>query len=52
MNDPPRPRHTRHFYVACLLARAAAFLFLVRYALIDPAALQADLLPAHSTSPR
>ena len=45
MNASNRPRHTRHFYVACLLARAAAFLFLVGYALIDPAALQADLLP-------
>ena len=45
MNASIRSRHTRRFYVACLLARAAAFLFLVGYALIDPAALQADLLP-------
>lgn len=39
MNASNRPRHTRRFYVACLLARTAAFLFLLGYALIDPAAL-------------
>ena len=34
---------TRHFYVACLAARSAAFLFLVLYAVCDPAQFSADL---------
>ena len=43
MNASNRPRYTRHFYLACLLARSAAFLFLVGYALTAPESFQADL---------
>ena len=51
MNISNRPRYARHFYIACLLARSAAFLFLVGYALIAPEAFQADLSvgPFHIT---
>ena len=38
-----RPRYTRQFYVACLFARAAAFAFLVVYALTASASFHADL---------
>ena len=43
MNVSNRPRYTRHFYIACLLARTAAFLFLVGYALLMPESFQSDL---------
>lgn len=51
MNASNRPRYTRHFYVACLLARSAAFLFLVGYALVAPESFQSDLSsgPFHIT---
>ena len=51
MNASNRPRYTRHFYIACLLARSAAFLFLVGYALTAPESFQADLTasPFHLT---
>ena len=45
MNASNRSRCTRPFYLACLLARSAAFLFLVGYALLAPEAFQADLAP-------
>ena len=34
---------TRHFYIACLAARFAAFAFLVAYALCNPQGFSADL---------
>ena len=43
MNASNRPRYTRHFYIACLLARTAAFAFLVVYALTAPASFHTDL---------
>lgn len=43
MNASNRPRYTRLFYVVCLLARSAAFLFLVGYALAAPDSFHADL---------
>ena len=51
MNSSNRLRYTRQFYIACLLARSAAFLFLVGYALILPDSFQADLSsgPFHIT---
>lgn len=51
MNASNRTRYTRHFYIACLLARSAAFLFLVGYALMAPESFQADLSagPFHIT---
>ena len=41
----------RHFYIACLLARIAAFAFLVGYALLAPVHFAADLTssPFHPT---
>ena len=35
--------HTRHFYLLCLAARSAAFVFLVAYALIAPERFDTDL---------
>ena len=51
MNASNRPRYTRQFYIICLLARTAAFLFLVGYALAAPESFQADLTdgPFHIT---
>jgi hypothetical protein len=51
MNASNRPRYTRYFYVACLLARTVAFLFLVGYALLTPESFHADLTdcPFHIT---
>jgi len=36
----------RHYYIACLLARSAAFAFLVGYALLSPERFTADLTAA------
>ena len=41
-----RSSRTRHFYIACLLARSAAFAFLVGYALLTPERFAADLTAA------
>ena len=41
-----RSSQTRHFYIACLLARSAAFAFLVGYALLAPERFTADLTAA------
>ena len=41
-----RSGRIRHFYIACLLARSAAFLFLVGYALLAPERFAADLTAA------
>ena len=46
MNASNRTRYTRHFYIACLLARSAAFAFLVGYALLAPERFTADLTAA------
>ena len=48
-----RSGRIRQFYIACLLARLAAFAFLTGYALLSPAQFAADLAagPAHSTAP-
>ena len=41
-----RSGRIRHFYLACLLARSAAFAFLVGYALLAPERFAADLTAA------
>jgi len=46
-----RSSRTRHFYIACLLARSVAFAFLVGYALLAPERFAGDLTatPFHVT---